>query len=388
MPFPSRLHFVERHASKAGKHFFQCCRSKEHPEGRAKIRMKFKSKADYERYVLRHDAKFHDRDLARHLRLGVSPTLGELVTTFLERLEARWRAGEADAKTILYYQTICRHLLTHFGEELESESIDSAAIMRYVDARRSEDPAEGKQRTAGARIRKEVSALGTIFRDSGIPVRWALRRDAIRAAKRVRPEIGVETIRRFIAAMKPASVEWKFCVVKFSTAMRSEELYAANVGDVDMGERVIVYRLRNKRGEHVEHAAALNDLAAAAIRPLIAGRPPDAPLFTLRGRRLAHSSLRKRFIKASIVATEALRKKDPAAPAISITSVGSFRREAGSAVMEELQSTYPVTEHFGHRTEGTTRKHYKVTRRTEVLGHSRDFARITGDILGAGKGVD
>jgi hypothetical protein len=54
--------------------------------------------------------------------------------------------------------------------------------------------------------------------------------------------------------------------------------------------------------------------------------------------------------------------------------------------MEELQSTYPVTEHFGHRTEETTRKHYKITRRSQVLGHSRDFARITGEILGGPKG--
>jgi hypothetical protein len=381
MPLPEKLHFIERHAMRAGKHYFQCTR-KNHPVGRKKIRKRFSNRADYARYVVRHDARFHDRDLARQLGIAISPTIGELVTAFLDRLEARWRAGEVDPKTIDYYRTICRHILRHLGDHTESDRIDSAAIMRYVDARRLEDPASGKQKTAGARIRKEVSALGTIFRDSGIPVTWSLRRDAIRSPKKTRKEIGVDLIRLFIAAMKPASCEWKFCVVKFSTALRNEELYAANVGDVDLAEKVLVYQLRNKQGEHVEHAAVLNDLAAAAIASLVTGRLPDAPLFTVGGRRLTYTTLRKRFLRASERATETLRKTHPAAEAISITAVGSFRREAGSAVMEELQSTYPVTEHFGHRTEQTTRKHYKITRRPEVLDHSREFARVTGDILG------
>jgi hypothetical protein len=382
MPYPTKLRFVDRHAQKNGKHYFRCSRSKGHPPDHPDFRLQFRTRSDYERGALRHDARFHDRDLARQLGIGISPTLGELVTTFLDRLDARRRAGEADPKTLLYYQAVCRHILTHLGVNTESDLIDSATIMRYVDARRKEEPAKGKQKSAGARIRKEVSALGTIFRDSGIPVRWALRRDAIRSPKKIRQEIGVDLIRHFIAAMKPTSIEWKFCVVKFATALRNEELYAANVADVDLAGRVLVYTLKNKRGERLQHAAALNDLAAAAIAPLLAARPPDAPLFTLGGRRLTYTSLRKRFLRASERATATLRKTDPAAAAISITAVGSFRREAGSAVMEELQSTYPVTEHFGHRTEQTTRKHYKITRRPEVLDHSREFARVTGDILG------
>jgi len=380
MPFP-KLRYVDRHATKGKKHYFQCTRSKEHPPEHPKVRASFPTKKDFDSYVTRHDATFHDQGLARHLGIRRSPRLIALVTTFLERMDARWRAGEADPKTLTFYKDVSRKLLKHLGEETETDAIDSAMIMRYVDARRAEPAQKGNIQTSGSRIRKEVSALGTIFRDSGEPIRWALRRDAIKAAKKPRPDIGVETIRMFIAAMNPKSIEWKFCVVKFSTAMRNEELFAANVGDVDLSERALVYRLRNKRGERKEHAAYLNDVAAGALASLVKRRRADAPLFTLEGRRLQKTSLRVRLRHASERATAELRKKNPKASAIEIEAVGMFRREAGSAVMEELQSTYAVTEHFAHTTEGTTRKHYKVTRRAEVLGHSRKFGEITGEIL-------
>jgi hypothetical protein len=376
MPWPSGLKFQNRYAFLNGAHFFDCYRAAEHPDDRPRVRESFTSKSDWETYVTRHDAMYHDPLLAA--RLGIAhqtKVLGELVGDFLERLDKRWRDGDADLKTVDFYRKICRRILQHFGAERAIDTIGSPDIVTYVDARLK------ASQSGGALIKKEVSALGTIYRDNGYSPPWVMRRGAIKTKARQRTPIETNTLLLFLRAMPAESLERDFCVLKFSTMLRNEELYAADVGDVNVKKRELEYRLRNKQGEIVQHVAYLNDAALEVVARRVAGRMKNQPLFELDGRRLTYTSLRKRFLRASTVATAEIRKTKKKAPAINITAVGSFRSKAITEAVDALQNVHSITAHLHHQTESTTRKNYYRPDRKKVLANSKRATRPLDDIM-------
>lgn len=372
MAFPRGLKFKHRVAEDADGFYFDCYRSAEHPANHQRFRVAFDSKADRDLYITRHDALYHDPLLAQQIAgdTGDEPILGEIIASFLRRLERRWKEGDADVKTLVFYRKIAKRLLKHLGADLPASRATSQKIMAYDEARRREESST----TRGAMIKKEVSALGTMYRDFGIAPPWVLGRGAIRAKKNQRVPIGVEKIIRFILAMEPESLERDFTTVKVATGLRNEELYAANVGHVDLAARELEYRLRNKQGEIEQHVTYLSDIALEIVARRVGRRSKHAPLFELDGRRLTYTTLRKRFEAASKRASAAWREEDPHAPAIAITAVGQLRHEAATEVLERLDDVRVVQQQYGHRTQKTTETHYILPSRKQKIAASKRFS--------------
>lgn len=373
-----KLVFRDRVAEDGDRFYFDCYRAAEHPPETPRIRVSFASRSDRDRYVTRHDALHHDELLARQLGVPkASPALGDVISAFLQQLDLRWRRKEADIRTVDYYRQACRRLLGHFGPHIAVNAIDSPAIIAYVDARRLASASEG------ALIQKDVKALGTVFRDRGFVPQWVLRRGAIRVKHRDPEETAIdpEELVWFVRAMPPDSLERDFTVFKLATMIRNEEMYAADVGDVDLQVRELEYFLRNKQGEMERHVSYLSDPALEIARRRCAGRPRKAPLFELQGRRLAQSSLRKRFIAASARATKARRKENPDAQEIRITAVGKLRELGSTTAQDKLGGAHQVAGHLKHRSESTTRKHYYRPRHSQVIANSKDVTGALAELL-------
>jgi integrase len=379
MPFPSGLKFRDRLADRDGVFFFLCQRSDEHPPGRPRTRESFTNRTDRERYVLRHDALYHDELLEHEIRGDARevPLLGEVILAYLERMDAAVRAGDNDPKTQDFYRKASARLLRHLGADTQVDRIDTEAIMRYDRARRTEKGST----TKGALIKKDVSALGTMMRAYGIAPAWVLGRGAIRAKRRPKAPIGVDTIVWFIQAMKVGSIERDVTTFKIVTGIRNEELYALNVGDVSLTRREVEFRLRNKQGDFEQHVIYLNDDALEIVTRRVRDRSQHSPLFTLNGRRLTYSSLRKRFLAASKRATVARRKEDPYAPEICITAIGQFRHEAATEVLARLGDVRVVQGQLGHTSQLTTERRYILTARDKKVANSKRFAEALDGLL-------
>jgi site-specific recombinase XerC len=81
-------------------------------------------------------------------------------------------------------------------------------------------------------------------------------------------------------------------------SVRALRTYNLRVKDIDLKAGLIHYVACAKR-KRVATVALLPREVRAEILPLMAGRTPDAWLFTCEGRKVQQSSFRKRFTKAA-----------------------------------------------------------------------------------------
>jgi hypothetical protein len=372
MALPSGLKFVDRRADYGGAHYFQCVRSG-HPAGQKRIRRGFEKQRDRETYITRHDALYHDELLAAQLGIEQAPILGEVIADFLQHIRDLYKQGKRDAKTVTYYEGICKQLLEHFDYSTPINTIGRRQGLAYV-----------KKRQDAARLLKELKVIKRLQGFAGLAAVWDLPTDDVSPERIERESIPIEDIRDFLGAMSPKSMEYTFAAAKFITMLRNEELYAANVGDVtikDDGTGELEYRLRNKQtGSKVRHVTYLPAALVSLLRPLVR-RKATAPLFHIEGRRLTPASLRKRFIRASERATAKRRKADPEANAVEITSIGQFRHEAATIAIDALESTHAVSEHLDHKDERTTRTHYKLRKRAQSIEQSKRVTEVTASKL-------
>lgn len=371
MALPAGLRFTDRRAEDDSGAYFDCARSG-HPPGQSRVRKAFVRSVDRETYITRHDALYHDELLAAQLGISRSPYLGDTVADFMQHIRDLERDGKRDSKTVKYYAGICDKLIEHFGYDTPLDSIGRKAGLDYAKRRK-----KSGSTSQGARFVKELKVVRRLQKFAGISVVWDVPTDDISPVHRQREAIDLGDIRDFLRAMHAGSVERAFAFTKFVTMLRNEELYAANVGDVNLDSQRLDYFLRNKQtGEKERHVTHLPPELVEILRPLT-GRKPSAPLFHLNGRRLDESSLRKRFLRASERATAARRKIDADAPAVEIMSIGQFRHEAATIAMDELDSTKAVSDHLDHKDERTTRRHYRIRKDKAVLEQSKRVTEIT-----------
>jgi integrase len=216
--------------------------------------------------------------------------------------------GKKDEKTVKDYLDIRARLSAIFGLGRMLETIDLAAVRMYVNRRLTGSiQYNGRQvRTSGARILKELKFLERLARESGVVFRWSTKKhfeadltDDARQSSRSRGVIPPGKVVAFIKNL--SGVARAFVITKALTLMRNEELYNLRVGDVDTEACLIHYIARAKR-KRIATVALLPPEVISALRPLMYDRPPDAWVFTCRGRKVTQSSFRKQFLKASAAA--------------------------------------------------------------------------------------
>lgn len=339
---PLGLKYKSRIATRDGRAYFVCARS-----GHGKIFRAFRSKKDAEEYRAVHDTVNHSRilrDLGIPQRDSASipdVTLGDAFDEYIKHLERLEVDGLRDPGTVQYYRGIQGFLVEGFGHGAPLALIDRAAISVYTQWRRK------RTDTRGARIVKELKALQTVARwKLGAPLPWTIPHAEIRPVKRQQKTVDPSQIRQFIEAMPPRSIERAYAVVKLHTGMREVELRNLTVGAVDLGKRTVSFLLHNKGGgAHELHVLPLTDDAVAVLRPLVnrKKRRVSEWVFTIQGRKLQYSSLRKRFIAAS----------ENAGISPPIESIGAFRH-AAVTIATNTMGIEQVSRAIGHRSVRTT----------------------------------
>ena len=284
MPRPSKLKFRNRLASAAGKFYFRC--KKEH----APILRTFRRKSDRETFVRDHDAEEHTDLLRRHgVKTPKRQPLGQLLDEYSEHVYQLVRRGKRNPQTLYHYDYAFKYLKRGFGEQADASAISRKAISKYIQWR------EETGMTKGAKTVKELRALNTALKWAEIPV-IDIPMDEIQPESVPTRIFTKDEIYRFIEKLTgPARA---FAFTKVRTGLRSVELRAANVGDVDLDAQTIRYELRNKKKRRLV-VTALPDDVIPVLRPLVDGRGPDEPLYTYRGRRLLFRTLEGQFLKAS-----------------------------------------------------------------------------------------
>jgi integrase len=339
MSYPKGARFSDRIAQVGGQFWFVCQRKRSR-SGHGRIVREFAHKADAVAFRSQHDALEHT-SLGIRLQSHLLPTirtmyLGIAAEKFIAEMEELVADGKRHPKTLAHYREVVRYLLAGFGFGFAVHDINKEKIRGYIRWRFKHG------RTGGDRIIKELKALQTIMRFSEVGVTWRIPHDDIRPEKKERPRRDPETLLRFLAAMPVDSVERAFVATKLRTGMRNAELYDLRCRNVDLKAGVVRFILHNKR-RPMAHTQPIRPDLAGVLRPFVDGKRAGDLVFTISGRQLQESSLRKRFIAASRAAGI-----DP-----PILSVGDLRHWGITAASDRL-GVKDVSRAIGHRSVSTT----------------------------------
>lgn len=365
MPFP-KLNFADRIGVESpDRIWIQCVRTPH-----ARIRKLFGSEEEARRWLAEHDRKHHTRAIeptpVRHEEF----TLKMLADVYIAHGRELMHLGDRDPKTIKFYEQCTRFLLAFFGPDYPVQRIDRHRISQYIVWRKKEFGTEG------ACVQKEISLLQTMYTwRFGIGLPWTLKafKSEIRPKKREKRLYTKEEIQEFISAMEEGSLERAFTVMKYHTGLRNEELYNLRVQDVDLlsDPPVVTYQLRNKGAAKRREFMVLTPSVVRAITPMLRRKRPGDLVFTMHGRQLQGTSLRKRFMAASARVNEARAKalgrelrEEERFPLVQ--SVADFRAE----MMTELADTLgieTVSRGIAHNSVATTERHYWRKRIAENL---------------------
>lgn len=340
MSWPLGLKYHDRIALKGKAAYFVCARA-----GHKKLHRVFRSKRESEEYRAAHDTAIHSRLLTDlgipQRRASDVVTLGEACREYVAHIERLEIDGLRDPATTLFYRSVTAFVIEGFGDDTPMSLIDRSAVAAYTQWRRK------RTTTGGARIIKELKAIQTIARwKLGAPLPWTVPHSEIRPVRRALKMVDPALIRRFIAHLPAGSVERAYAIVKLHTGMREVELRNLTVGAVDLADRSLSFILHNKGGgAHELHSLPLTNDAVRALRPLVnrKKRRVSEWVFTVRGRKLQHTTLRKRFIAAS----KAAGIEPP------IESIGSFRH-AAVTIASDAVGVERVSRAIGHRSVRTT----------------------------------
>jgi integrase len=164
-----------------------------------------------------------------------------------------------------------------------------------------------------------------------------------------------EEIQSWFAAMEPGSLERDVVKLKVRTGIRNEEIYNLQAKHVFIREAVLRFVLRNKK-RPVLHEIPLSVDVVEMLAARVAELKPSDYVFTLKGRKLRESSLRKRFLRAS----ERAEIHPP------ITSMGQLRHLAITAGVNAV-GTRQTQVAVGHRTVTTTERYVKPSPEDEAI---------------------
>lgn len=374
MSWPPGLAFRDRIATDGTRWYFRC------QSGGHQARASRRTRA------LIEDAR-HDHDEEFHRPTGVdepSPPLGEILTRYARELERRGSKREISPKTVRYY----RDMIAALSRTLALDPARQASSFTLLDIQAALEEWRETSSSEGALLRKRVGTLRTILLWAGVAPAWPVPEIA---QKRRAPCIYTEEqLDRFEAELPLGSVERAVFIAKRETVMRDVELAELRVGDVDRGRRLIRYTLHAKRARY-PHAFPLSPRLARELAPLIEGRAPDEPLFTIEGgphsngpRALQETSLRRRYAAASRRYTRRLSQQvregklskgrlRELLEGFPIETISQIRHHGLTRLAQEVD---PFTAQLavGHRSITTTERYYR--NRVDATPATRRAAKV------------
>ena len=316
-----------------------------------------------------------------------------LAAAWAADLRARAAAGLLATRTADAYA----HLTEGWLAWLESEAVDvptPAHVLAYVARLKAgHAPATVNAHLAAVRAlyawAETVNRYPSIARSvRGLPVRKDEPLDCL-------PPDQVAALLALVDGDALAALRDRALVQDmFATACRLVSLCAANVGDLDPLDAVLVYVGKGDRGTKARRAY-LSASALEALRRYLSARrsaaggtlPPDAPLFAAVGNRAGGDRLTVRSMRRVIVGLMERAghvKRDDAGRIVRprVLSAHSLRRSALTAAYDAagLDAAQTLA---GHADPKTTRRAYARVQTGRVL---RDLAQVLDLDRVAGKG--
>lgn len=207
--------------------------------------------------------------------------------------------GEGRLKTAEWYTGALKPVLRHLGDKRLTD-ISPFSLEQYKRARLAEiTQVRNGVKTSGARsVNAELSVLRRLY---NVMVAWGKAAgNPVKGIKRLKePEgsmrwLAEEEIARLLAACNPRLRP--VVLTALHTGCRHGELLSLTVGDINLVRRTLTVRAAfSKNG--ASRAVPMNDILTQALRPLILGRLPTAPLFESRAG-TGYKSLRTAFLTA------------------------------------------------------------------------------------------
>jgi integrase len=196
----------------------------------------------------------------RQQRLIRVPTFGEVLGEFLDKYCSR---GGTD-----YYSHVTKRLKEHFKSKPVT-AITSQSLDRYLQMRRDETNGDGRRRVGESTLRKEIIALGTVFR-------WARRRGFVVENPVLDYDKPKEPSDRSIAilsleqetALKAACPAWAWDVIEWAlySGMRRGEILSLRWRDIDQERGVIHTGSKTQRSARTVPLNVSSRLAAILER--------------------------------------------------------------------------------------------------------------------------
>jgi integrase len=366
---PPGLKFSDRIAPYEDGHYFFCQRAGHSPL----LRLIPGMKKDAEAFRSAHDTAYHNM-LLRHV--GLKPaqliTVHRLCAEWLKHVQKLEIEGDLNHQTTAHYEYTCDILKEAFSRGERAGDLDPSRISRFVHWMK-----ENRKKSKGPLTVKCLQTLRTMLAWKHIEPLWSIPYREIRPESvEQRDDLGPDLIARFIAHLPYGSLEHAVAAMKAHTGMRNIEIYEARVGDIDIEEKVIEPLLFNKTAKRKKrHVYPLTDELTEVLRPFVEGKPDDALLFTIEGRKLRKESLRGRFIKASTAA-----EIDP-----PIRAIKEIRHEVVTVITDELDLG-TASKWIGHDSEKTTKRFYYRDRRTKKkLDAKRQVAQLLARAIPIGR---
>jgi integrase len=389
MGYPAGTRFKDRIGKGSDSRWYFLCRMR-HLTGPRRFLRGFVRRDEAFRFRVDHDKTHHSHgELVRGFRVGrdiSSPRpeapkrVAEVFREYVARIETLVGAGKRNPDTLRYYREMEEMLffsvpgaksgsspfVAWYGD---AESVDQRVVDAYADWRLK------WWGTRGGRIVKELNALATAYRRAEIPMRWRVKVGDISPEKRERRAFDAVTIAEFIGAMEPGSLERAFAVTKIRTGMRSKELAALRVQDVDVERLEISFTLRNKRSPRPHRIAITADLVEE-LRPHLVEKGAEEFVFQIQGRCIGKDSLRVRFRRASD-RMNAERKRQGLKSVPVIESIAQFRHAFMTAATAATGDIFRVSQYIGHSSVLTTQRYQVLT--AEQVAERRRIAEVAAE---------
>lgn len=218
---------------------------------------------------------------------GIARPTPRLLLEKAGKLLVDWAKGEGRVKRAKGYEIHLKPILTFFkGKRLDD--ISSFALERYKKARVAAGAPVG--------VNRELTVLSTLYK---MMLKWnKADSNPVQDVKHIKEPEGrtrwltVEELGRLLAA---CSLCLRVIIITaIHTGLRRQNVFDLKVADLDFKRRVLTAR-RTKGGK--KHTIPMNTILVETLKPFVAGKAPDAPVFLNRNGQ-AYKSVRTIFATA------------------------------------------------------------------------------------------
>jgi integrase len=364
MPIPPNLDFVDRIApyksERRGKGHYVRCKRVGHKKF---LQFVPGAKGDAAAVLNAHDMRYHNPFVQMP---GLEPAvrIADLAAEFNAHIEKLEVQKLRSPDTTRHYALMSDYVIRGFRAigVTSVHELTPAAISDFIRwMRRHSD-------TEGATIGKALTALKTMIRWRGGRADWRIPHDEIRAEKRPKRDLDVDTIRRLIAAMLEGSVEEAIAYLKARTGCRDVEVLDARREDFFLDAAIFWPKLRSKRKQK-RRVYVLTADVIAKVRPFVerAARPDSFVFVDEQARHLTRELLRPRIMAASKRAGFVKKKRDKRVNSDgvkfyestvgAIDSIAPIRAEVATLLSEDV-SIEAAQDQLAHESSSTTERHY------------------------------